>query len=248
MEKDKFLSQIKKIGGWLSDHEALFLYLVAREQSGTGDMVEIGSWHGKSTVSIGLGCRQSQSQSQVYAVDPHLGVYGANQPSGKSTLNIFNKNIKESGLQKYVIPVVSTSQKAVKKWTRPISFLFIDGLHDYKNSKLDYILWNKFITRGGIIAFHDAFCAYDGVWQTVRDKFLKREDLTELGVVGSIIFGRIGKPNFIQRNMVRFKKNILKFANFFNSFKLPWIIRLVFVHKFLRLFIITKYSRQIQFL
>lgn len=248
MEKVKILEKVRIIDGWLSDHETYFLYLSARDQIKLADIVEIGSFKGKSTVALGLGALNSESNHKVFAIDPHLGEYFKNQNNAKPTLQIFNKNIKRSGLENVVETIVSTSQKAAKGWKNRIGLLFIDGMHDYRNSKLDYLLWNKYVINSGIIAFHDAFCAYTGVFQTVRDKFFRRSDLVELGTVGSIIFGKIGQPNIFQKLTVGYKKTVFKYANYLNSLKIPWIFKLIFIHKLTRFLLISKYSFKIQFL
>lgn len=37
----------------------------------------------------------------------------------------------------------------------PIRLLWIDGRHEYKYVKKDFKCWEPFVSRGGIIAFHD---------------------------------------------------------------------------------------------
>ena len=52
-----------------------------------------------------------------------------------------------------------------------IDLLFIDGDHAYKSILCDWLLYNKFVAKGGIIAFHDSVSKVDnhGV-----PKFLKK--------------------------------------------------------------------------
>ena len=40
-------------GGWLNEAEGLLLYRLARNCSGKGVIVEIGSWKGRSTIWLG---------------------------------------------------------------------------------------------------------------------------------------------------------------------------------------------------
>src|SRR6185312_12113676 len=69
-----FQTQVKPliadIPGWLTDEEGEALYELARGCSGSGVIVEIGSWKGKSTVCLGLGSQAGKSVP-IYAVDPH---------------------------------------------------------------------------------------------------------------------------------------------------------------------------------
>ena len=52
-----------------------------------------------------------------------------------------------------------------------VDLLFIDGDHAYKSILCDWLLYNKFVAKGGIIAFHDSVAKVDnhGV-----PKFLKK--------------------------------------------------------------------------
>lgn len=58
---------------------------------------------------------------------------------------------------------------------RPVSFLLIDGNHDYEHCKKDYELYAETVRRGGIVAFHDivahppeTMCAVDKVWKEIQ--------------------------------------------------------------------------------
>lgn len=42
-----------------------------------------------------------------------------------------------------------------KGWKKPIRLLWIDGSHKYEHAKMDFLLWEKHLVKGGIIAFHD---------------------------------------------------------------------------------------------
>jgi predicted O-methyltransferase YrrM len=48
------------------------------------------------------------------------------------------------------------SDEAVKTWSSPIDFLFIDGDHAYEACRRDFEDWSPFLAPGGAIAFHDA--------------------------------------------------------------------------------------------
>lgn len=102
-----------RIEGWLTDDEGKFLYCAARNCTGKGAIVEIGSWKGKSTVFIGKGS-ESAGKIKIYAIDPHIA----------GTYEEFKRNIKNAELNDIVIPVVKTSEEAAKDFTEPIEFIF----------------------------------------------------------------------------------------------------------------------------
>jgi hypothetical protein len=55
------------------------------------------------------------------------------------------------------------------EWKRPISLLFIDGLHDYKNVSKDFHHFSDWIRKGAFIAFHDYAQYYPGVMAFVDE-------------------------------------------------------------------------------
>jgi predicted O-methyltransferase YrrM len=46
-----------------------------------------------------------------------------------------------------------TSQEYQRSWNQPIGVLFIDADHD--SAGADFMYWNRFVAKGGIILFHD---------------------------------------------------------------------------------------------
>ena len=51
---------VEKMDGWLSFAEGSFLYNAARNASGRGAVVEIGSWKGKSTIWLANGLKDGK--------------------------------------------------------------------------------------------------------------------------------------------------------------------------------------------
>jgi len=238
----RLLSKVRNVEGWLSDHEALFLYHAARMVQAPGEIVEIGSWKGKSTVCLASGLSASGKSAFVWAVDPHEGILVAGKKKGVSTLSIFNRNIRGAGLTRFVKPVVSTSQRAVRHWSKPISFLFIDGLHDYIHTKQDYLLWKKYVVSGGVIAFHDGFCGIPGVWKAIDEQFFQ-SNLVDIGTVSSVLYGITGIPNIFEKMRVKSKITFIRFAQHIHALSwTPWWVKRLFIHTFIRMLLVTPYT------
>lgn len=199
--RKQLLSFVQSIPGWLTKHEGMLLEILAKEQSALGGViVEIGSYCGKSTIWL------AQSGERVYAVDPHKG----NVSGGKTkpTLKAFKKNIAKAGADN-VIAVVKMSKAAARNWNQPIKLLFIDGLHDEKNARQDFTLWNRFVVEGGIVAMHDAFCGWPGAGIVARKYIVNSPEFRSIGIVGSIIFGIKGKPSLLDTiNLIRMRAGI----------------------------------------
>ncbi len=184
---------IQKIPGWLEIQEGRFLEKATYvTESLKGEIVEIGSFCGKSTIYL------AQSRSSVYAVDPHKGNVGDNQKY-PSTRKQFLLNLKTAQVQDNVIPLIKTSTSAAQKWKKPIRTLFIDGLHDEKNAEMDFVLWSKHLVDNGIIAIHDSFCHWCGSEKVAVNNIIRSKEYYKVGFVGSIIFGIKGKGTFFQK-------------------------------------------------
>lgn len=240
MKKD-FIANVRSIEGWLSDHEALLLYSISRSAP-DGDIVEIGSWKGKSTVCLGLGRKDMKKPGKVYAVDPHKGELTTDKRKKLAPTYVsFLRTLSKWKLTDRVVPVVKTSKAAARSWEKPVSFLFIDGIHDYNHAREDFRLWNNLVVDGGFIAFHDCFCGIYGVMKAADEYFLPWDRLTDLGTVGSILYGKKGRPNILQKIIVLWKRTFIRLAQKLDqAYDLPERLRMTLVHKVLRLFFITK--------
>ncbi|HUQ85845.1 MAG TPA: class I SAM-dependent methyltransferase [Candidatus Limnocylindrales bacterium] len=183
----KLIKFINEIPGWLSEKEAIFLSQVAKNsQKYKGDIVEIGSFHGKSTICL------AQGKGKVYAIDPHKGYVEANKVF-PSSYTKFLKSINEARVNKKIVPLVMKSKTASKTWKRKIRLLFIDGLHDEKNAFQDYELFNNYVIENGIVAVHDSFLRWCGSEKMAMKKIVNSSEYYKIGIVGSIIYGVKGQ-------------------------------------------------------
>lgn len=156
------------IKGFLAEDEASALYHHAATASRHGPVLEIGSYCGKSTICIGLACRDTHAV--VYALDHHRGseehqpgemfhdpdLYDA-AVNAVDTFREFRRNIASAGLNDTVIPVVAASALAARQWQTPLAMVFIDGGHSLDAALTDYRCWAGHLIRGGVLAIHDIF-------------------------------------------------------------------------------------------
>ena len=99
--KSSLLNKVKKIEGWLSDREAELLISITRKACedlpSPHNIVEIGSYHGKSTVLFGGVIKKFFANTKVYAIDTHDGKLGDADQGLKSfplLLNLLKKILK----------------------------------------------------------------------------------------------------------------------------------------------------------
>lgn len=239
----EILKFIKKIDGWLSSHEGYFLFRAAQQAAGRGEIVEIGSWKGKSTICLASGSKKAK----VYAIDPHKGEYSGPKGVGKKapTYREFIQNLKKAEVTEKVEAIVATSENTSKKWKKPIKLLFIDGLHDYIHAKQDFMLWSPFVIENGVIALHDAFCGHEGPKKVVKEDILTSPDYKEIGVVGSIIYAKKGVPNFIESLNLFRSKVFISIA--LELQKYPFPFKFFLIHRLIKLLLINKYTKQLLF-
>ena len=160
------------VTGWLSEAQGIALYRLARRNL-RGDVLEIGSFCGKSTLFLALGCKHSGGN--VITIDPHKPISDGGkeqydpdfQPRVTRTLEEFTNNVQCSGLGDRIKPFVGTSEDAKKAYgILALKLLFIDGSHDFSDVLLDYSLWHDMIVPGGYLVFHDS--NFDGVSRVIH--------------------------------------------------------------------------------
>lgn len=160
------LKKISGIPGSVSSKEAIYLYELAKK-CGNGAIVEIGSWYGRSTICLGFGSKNGAGV-KVYAIDPHTGSPDQRTYKKVNTFGAFKQNIKNSGLESIVEPIITTSEEAVKKWNLPIELVFADAnYHDYEKTKKDFFGWSKFLTKNGVYAMHGTVPSVSGILEGI---------------------------------------------------------------------------------
>lgn len=159
---------INTVKGFLDPIEGEALYLYAKQYVRNDPCLEIGSYCGKSSVYLGSAVKENGQK--LYSIDHHKGSE-EQQPgeeyfdsdlinaegNGIDTLPFFLETIEKSKLDKFVIPIVSTSEEAYQDFTLNFDMVFIDGGHSEKAAQKDYELWSQRINKGGLLAIHDVF-------------------------------------------------------------------------------------------
>jgi len=156
------------VKGFLDPEEGMELYNLALEASKSGPCLEIGGYCGKSTLYLGLACKETGSI--LYSVDHHRG--SEEQQPGQEyydpdlydeaegrvdTFRFFRRTIEQSGLLDTVVTIVASSNLVARMWSTPLAFVFIDGGHSYVTALTDYSSWSPHLMPGGTLAIHDIF-------------------------------------------------------------------------------------------
>ena len=152
----------------MPEDEGLLLHRHALRQAGTGPLLEVGTYCGKSAIYLGAAAREVGGI--VFTVDHHRGSE-ENQAGWEhhddslvddefglmDTLPVFRKNIARARLEDQVIAVIGKSTTVARHWRTPLALLFIDGGHAEEHAQNDYSGWAHWLMPGGLLVIHDVF-------------------------------------------------------------------------------------------
>jgi len=184
--RSSIISKAIQVKGWFEKIE-LGLLIDCVEQVALGNkhysdplnIVEIGSYHGRSTIAMGLAVVALHIDAVLYAVDPHEGLrsgrYDRIYSEGKS-YNDFIRNVKYYGLESMIKCVKSKSTES--RLNIPISLILIDALHLYENVREDFLHFENNLYKGSLIAFHDYRDEFPGVLRFVNYLLDTKEPLS----------------------------------------------------------------------
>jgi MMP 1-O-methyltransferase len=184
-ESERFRDAFQRssfIAGWMGRNEAELLFELAAAVPPGQDIVEIGSYPGRSTVFLALGAQPGRT---IHAVDPHTsGCLQLRKGESIDTSKYFLQNIAEMGVEDRVEPHITFSVDAAHTYTgRPVGLLFVDGNHSEKAVVDDGREWAVHMAPGCFVAFDDI--AWTGVARGV-------DGLVSQGILPPVA-GRVGK-------------------------------------------------------
>ncbi|MNJ36022.1 hypothetical protein D3C77_307930 [compost metagenome] len=148
----ELLEIVKKTEGYLMELEILaLLHLPLLTDHLAGEIVEIGTFKGKSAIALGLSSQCLTTRKRpIHIIDPF---YHPALPVNYE--DDFDLNIRNAGLDNHILKIKKTSQDAYDDCPAQIAALFIDGDHSYDGVIHDIIHYASRVVPGGIIAFHD---------------------------------------------------------------------------------------------
>ena len=161
--------RVEKLTGFLprADIEALVTAAMAAQP---GTWVEVGSYHGKSSILLGELLRKYHPGQVLYCIDPHKGERGAKEriTTDEGTLDAWYANINRVALRNACWPHIGT----VDDFPLPtrITFAFIDALHDRESVLHDARALLPAMDAGCLMAFHDyGAWEWPGVGEAVQE-------------------------------------------------------------------------------
>jgi predicted O-methyltransferase YrrM len=146
--------------GWLTEDQASALFTAAAVVPDGGQIVEIGSFRGRSAIMLASAARPDVD---VVCIDPHLGSDRgpqeiAAQPGlGESDNERFRANLERAGVAHRVRHVREFSSDAFDHVDGSIDVLYVDGAHRFAPARDDIVRWGARVPVGGQMFVHDAF-------------------------------------------------------------------------------------------
>ena len=154
--------------GFMPQDEARALYGAALAGAAVGDLVEIGTYQGKSAILLAGAARAGGRK--LLTVDHHRGSE-EHQPGWEyhdpelvdpavgliDTLPLARRSLALAGVEDAVVLVVGRSADVARVWSGAAGFVFIDGGHTDEAARTDYEGWAPKLVPGGVLAIHDVF-------------------------------------------------------------------------------------------
>jgi predicted O-methyltransferase YrrM len=178
------LEHWQQMPGFLLPSAAQRLYQAAAEAPVHGQIVELGSFAGKSLVCLARGVASglSSAAGNIVAVDV------AFHEAWPASMAFF-------GLEGIVTPMEMSTLEAGDLWSDPIAMLYIDADHGPAHARADFVVWEPFVVAGGVIALDDTVGFYPGC--TLQVQMALADGRYEvIDDVGGITFLRKAAPLF----------------------------------------------------
>jgi predicted O-methyltransferase YrrM len=153
-------AKVSTVRGWMSPDQAERLYRAAASTRPGDQVVEIGSFQGRSTIVLAHGAPEAV---QVVAIDPHAGNdRGPQEIEGFAEAAAgdheqFLANLAAAGVSHRVRHVRAFSDAAHPEVQGQIAVLYIDGAHRYAPARADIVDWGARVAPGGTMLIHDSF-------------------------------------------------------------------------------------------
>jgi predicted O-methyltransferase YrrM len=180
-----WISRLAK--GLFAEDESGLLYRSVRSIGAPGDIAEIGSWMGRSSIVMGLALRDAGSTTRrIYAIDPHMGSDEHRDFIAQhgSTFSAFLHNVAEANVDDLIEPLVMKSTDGARMLAERrvrLGMVFIDGAHDEASVREDIRSFLPLLNPRATVALHD--CeengGFPGVWRAFQAELAPRVEILE---------------------------------------------------------------------
>ena len=173
---------LRLISGWFSKHDFLVMRTILGMQNQfeyKGDILEIGAYHGKSSVSLGS-CLKSDEKIILCDIYENADEERNKNENNNSYVNLNSdflvSNLMKHGISNYQLVIKNSIEINSSDFPQDIRFVHIDGSHLYEYVKHDLDLACEIISQDyGVIALDDFRSQHTigvqvAIWQEVLGK------------------------------------------------------------------------------
>ena len=187
----KLLAEMESVEGYLAPNEIRFLALLAACPTAVGEILEIGSFKGKSTIILAKSAALADG-ARVNAVDPMTAPCETDPTLGnqESSLGDFKRNVATAGVEDRVRLHQMFSKELASAWNGPLRLLWIDGDHTYAGTKLDFDGFAPHLVDKSIVAIHDTLHEFEGGARVFLESVLRSPNFGACGFCGSIAWAQ----------------------------------------------------------
>ena len=142
---------------WLTEREKALHFGIAAFSSGSGIVVELGTFEGGAAMFLAAGVAR-RGQGRLVSVDPHFGgPPWLGMATHQRTFAKFLAHADVCGVREWIDVRVGDSSAVAAVWpAEPIDVVFIDGDHSYLGALRDFECWAPKVRPGGWILIDDA--------------------------------------------------------------------------------------------
>jgi len=167
--------------------QSLLLYRLARDQQKEGDILEMGTGPGFSSLVMALGILDGERNTILYSIDTFEA-----PKHKKGVLDYHRKH----GLEKSPIVLIEGRTEDIcreeKLYSKTFRMIFIDSSHFYKDVKRDMENALRIADSETLILMHDYHPEHKGVTKAVIEA-LNSKILVKIGSLGSLLVARKGE-------------------------------------------------------
>jgi predicted O-methyltransferase YrrM len=164
--------RLEAVPGNSSARECRLLFYLAATAPGDGCLVEIGAFKGKSTAWLAQAARMTGRR--LVSIDPHMG----------PTAETFAQTVRDFAITEVATLHQAYSHDIGRTWAEPISFLWVDGGHDYETVLQDIHDFAPHVQPGGTVVFDDAGGeVFPGVLRAIREAMMRDPCYAYLGSI-----------------------------------------------------------------
>lgn len=157
---DEVQAVVADVEGWMTPGQARRLWTCARTVRPGRQIVEIGSFRGRSMIVL---ASAAEPGVELVAIDPHAGndrgphEFEGFEEAASEDHDVFLANLAEAGVGDRVRHVRKFSNEALVDVPGEIDLLYIDGAHRLKPALEDIRSWGAKVRAGGDLLIHDSF-------------------------------------------------------------------------------------------